>query len=154
MDQFILTRNDSWQNPYIRLIQSRDVKSSRPSWPRGQICWPRPHSIWPRPRTMLASLTSLLQCNSQKVSVTWRLYGSFTHPQKVLHKGRLTVWNMPKYFEQMRYVFKHTLENSTIFPHHASITSDKQTTANWSAAVYAHCTAITYQVRSSTAISI
>jgi len=38
------------------LMHSRDVKSSRPVWPRGQIfrprsrcVWPRPHGLWPRP---------------------------------------------------------------------------------------------------------
>ena len=29
----------------------RDVKSSRPSQPRGQILWPWPHRFWPRPRS-------------------------------------------------------------------------------------------------------
>ena len=28
----------------------RDVKASKPVWPRGQIIRPRPRSIWPRPR--------------------------------------------------------------------------------------------------------
>ena len=26
----------------------RDVKASRPMWPRGQIIRPRPHRSWPR----------------------------------------------------------------------------------------------------------
>jgi len=36
-------------------LMIRDVKASRPMWPRGQIIWPRPqprlHSFWPRPRS-------------------------------------------------------------------------------------------------------
>jgi len=40
-------------------IHSRDVKSSRPSRPRGQICWPqpRPCSTCPRPRATVASFS-------------------------------------------------------------------------------------------------
>jgi len=30
-------------------MKVRDVKASRPVWPRGQIIRPRPRSIWPRP---------------------------------------------------------------------------------------------------------
>jgi len=30
---------------------TRDVKASRPMWPRGQIIRPRPHSSWPRSRS-------------------------------------------------------------------------------------------------------
>ena len=36
-----------------RVVDYRDVKASRPMWPRGQIIRPRlqalPHSFWPRP---------------------------------------------------------------------------------------------------------
>ena len=44
--------------PYLTTLHSlstvlipRDVKASRPMWPRGQIIrpWPQPHSFWPRP---------------------------------------------------------------------------------------------------------
>ena len=37
----------------LLLLRARDVKASRPMWPRGQIIrpQPRPHSFWPRPRS-------------------------------------------------------------------------------------------------------
>ena len=38
---------DTKLNIVVSII--RDVKASRPVWPRGQIMRPRPRSIWPRP---------------------------------------------------------------------------------------------------------
>ena len=38
---------------YKSVLQTRDVKASRPMWPRGRIIWPRPHSFWPRPWSRL-----------------------------------------------------------------------------------------------------
>jgi len=35
--------------PLLQIVNIRDVKASRPVWPRGQIIRPRPRSIWPQP---------------------------------------------------------------------------------------------------------
>jgi len=45
-----VTRTRSFRFGGVRPC-SRDVKASRPMWPRGQIIRPRSHSFWPRLRS-------------------------------------------------------------------------------------------------------